>query len=60
MIPLSGSFSLPPIFTLSNLGALLSSKFILPSLLIEVARFSPLSLSAVSFEVPVTLMVEPS
>ena len=60
LIPLSGSFSLPPIFTLSNLGALLSSKFILPSLLIEVAKFSPLSLSIDKFEVPPTLIIEPS
>ena len=60
LIPLSGLFSSPPIFTLSNLGALLSSKFILPSLLIEVARFSPLSLAIDKFEVPPTLIVEPS
>ena len=60
LIPLSGFPSSPPIFTLSNLGALLISKFILPSLLIEVARFSPLSSLAVSFEAPVTLIVEPS
>ena len=60
LIPLSGLFSSPPIFTLSNLGALLISKFILPSLLIEVAKFSPLSLSIDKFEVPPTLIIEPS